>query len=141
MVAAPAGVTVELLTGGAPCIPRLGGTQPPIGLERLQSVPDLKFVHVRWPGLDGQELPVMKGRCLAGKLRPQATPRFGQAEGRPRRPRMRVYAYSNWETDECERCKTLLRPKAGDCCVFCSYGSVKCPPVQARGSSCQGGCL
>jgi hypothetical protein len=21
---------------------------------------------------------------------------------------------------ECERCKTMLRPKAGDCCVFCS---------------------
>ena len=20
---------------------------------------------------------------------------------------------------ECERCKTVLRPKAGDCCVFC----------------------
>ena len=33
---------------------------------------------------------------------------------------------------ECERCKTVLRPKAGDCCVFCSYGSVKCPPVQAQ---------
>lgn len=31
---------------------------------------------------------------------------------------------------ECERCKTVLRPKTGDCCVFCSYGSVKCPPVQ-----------
>ena len=37
---------------------------------------------------------------------------------------------------ECEQCKTLLRPKAGDCCVFCSYGSVKCPPVQLpRGCS------
>lgn len=33
---------------------------------------------------------------------------------------------------ECEQCKALLRPKAGDCCVFCSYGSVKCPPVQLR---------
>jgi hypothetical protein len=31
---------------------------------------------------------------------------------------------------ECEGCKTVLRPKTGDCCVFCSYGSVKCPPVQ-----------
>ena len=33
---------------------------------------------------------------------------------------------------ECEGCKTLLRPRAGDCCVFCSYGSVKCPPVQSQ---------
>jgi hypothetical protein len=31
---------------------------------------------------------------------------------------------------ECSRCKRLLRPKPGDCCVFCSYGSVKCPPIQ-----------
>jgi hypothetical protein len=31
---------------------------------------------------------------------------------------------------ECENCNTLLRPKPGDCCVFCSFGSVKCPPVQ-----------
>jgi len=34
---------------------------------------------------------------------------------------------------ECERCRTLLKPKAGDCCVFCSYGSVPCPPVQVEG--------
>lgn len=31
---------------------------------------------------------------------------------------------------ECMGCGTLLRPKPGDCCVFCSYGSVPCPPVQ-----------
>ncbi|MGB8538153.1 MAG: GDCCVxC domain-containing (seleno)protein [Acidobacteriaceae bacterium] len=31
---------------------------------------------------------------------------------------------------ECVHCHALLRPKAGDCCVFCSFGSVKCPPVQ-----------
>lgn len=37
---------------------------------------------------------------------------------------------------ECEKCKTLLKPLAGDCCVFCSYGSVKCPPVQLSGSCC-----
>ena len=44
---------------------------------------------------------------------------------------------------ECTGCGTLLRPKPGDCCVFCSYGSVPCPPIQAersngasRGSGC-----
>jgi hypothetical protein len=36
---------------------------------------------------------------------------------------------------ECTQCHTLLRPKAGDCCVFCSYGSMKCPPIQ-QGSCC-----
>lgn len=33
---------------------------------------------------------------------------------------------------ECEGCGTLLRPKTGDCCVFCSYGSTPCPPVQIQ---------
>lgn len=36
---------------------------------------------------------------------------------------------------ECSYCKTLLRPKAGDCCVFCSYGLVPCPPIQIDGKS------
>jgi hypothetical protein len=33
---------------------------------------------------------------------------------------------------ECERCNAMLRPKPEQCCVFCSYGSVPCPPVQLR---------
>ena len=37
---------------------------------------------------------------------------------------------------ECPKCKTLLKPKKGDCCVFCSYGSVKCPPIQEQRSCC-----
>ena len=37
---------------------------------------------------------------------------------------------------QCVACKTLLKPQPGDCCVFCSYGSVKCPPVQASRSCC-----
>lgn len=31
---------------------------------------------------------------------------------------------------ECTYCGVLLKPKPGDCCVFCSYGSVACPPQQ-----------
>ena len=31
---------------------------------------------------------------------------------------------------ECAGCRKVLRPKPGDCCVFCSYGSVRCPPRQ-----------
>ena len=30
----------------------------------------------------------------------------------------------------CEKCKADLFPKDSDCCVFCSYGSVKCPSKQ-----------
>ena len=37
---------------------------------------------------------------------------------------------------ECENCETVLKPKAGDCCVFCSYGSVKCPPIQESSRCC-----
>jgi hypothetical protein len=37
---------------------------------------------------------------------------------------------------ECEGCQTLLRPRTGDCCVFCSYGTHSCPPIQTRSSSC-----
>ena len=36
----------------------------------------------------------------------------------------------------CAGCGELLRPKAGDCCVFCSYGTVKCPMMQDGSSSC-----
>ena len=31
---------------------------------------------------------------------------------------------------ECDGCGILLRPKDGDCCVFCSYGDRRCPFVQ-----------
>lgn len=37
---------------------------------------------------------------------------------------------------ECERCHELFRPKPGDCCVYCSYGSVPCPPVQQQVKCC-----
>ncbi|MYN14169.1 hypothetical protein GSY71_13570 [Pusillimonas sp. TS35] len=31
---------------------------------------------------------------------------------------------------ECPSCHTVLKPKPGDCCVFCSYGSRRCPSKQ-----------
>ena len=30
----------------------------------------------------------------------------------------------------CVNCEETVKPNAGDCCVFCSFGSVKCPPIQ-----------
>jgi hypothetical protein len=32
---------------------------------------------------------------------------------------------------DCKGCGERLKPQPGDCCVFCSYGSVPCPPMQA----------
>ena len=34
---------------------------------------------------------------------------------------------------ECVSCGSILRPKGGDCCVFCSYADVRCPPKQLEG--------
>lgn len=36
---------------------------------------------------------------------------------------------------ECPECHEILRPRAGDCCVWCSYGTVPCPPMQ-KGEAC-----
>lgn len=36
---------------------------------------------------------------------------------------------------ECSGCHELLKPAPGDCCVFCSWGTVPCPPVQ-QGDNC-----
>jgi len=37
---------------------------------------------------------------------------------------------------ECTACGELLSPKPGDCCVFCSFGTVPCPPIQQQKSCC-----
>jgi hypothetical protein len=37
---------------------------------------------------------------------------------------------------DCKGCGERLKPLAGDCCVFCSYGSVPCPPVQSNLRCC-----
>ncbi len=37
---------------------------------------------------------------------------------------------------ECTNCGAILKPKKGDCCVFCSYGTVPCPPMQQGSDSC-----
>lgn len=33
---------------------------------------------------------------------------------------------------KCIHCGKLLKPKKGDCCVFCSYADSKCPPKQKK---------
>jgi hypothetical protein len=37
---------------------------------------------------------------------------------------------------DCPKCGQKLKPKQGDCCVFCSYGSVPCPPIQLDSACC-----
>ncbi|MEK7571647.1 MAG: GDCCVxC domain-containing (seleno)protein [Patescibacteria group bacterium] len=31
---------------------------------------------------------------------------------------------------KCAKCGQVMKPKEGDCCVFCSYADSKCPPKQ-----------
>ncbi|MCK7611448.1 GDCCVxC domain-containing (seleno)protein [Roseibium sediminicola] len=37
---------------------------------------------------------------------------------------------------ECKACHEMLKPKEGDCCVFCSYATVPCPPIQLGKNCC-----
>ncbi len=37
---------------------------------------------------------------------------------------------------ECRGCGVMLKPAPGDCCVFCSFGSVPCPPIQQSRQCC-----
>ena len=39
---------------------------------------------------------------------------------------------------DCGGCGSQLKPKPGDCCVFCSYAYVPCPPIQVDGKGCCG---
>ncbi|HBP89068.1 MAG TPA: hypothetical protein DD706_15385 [Nitrospiraceae bacterium] len=32
----------------------------------------------------------------------------------------------------CTQCGIMLKPKSGDYCVFCSYGTVPCHPIQTE---------
>ena len=38
---------------------------------------------------------------------------------------------------QCTVCQVVLKPKPGDCCVFCSYGTVDCPPIQQGEKCCE----
>ncbi|GGH26492.1 hypothetical protein SAMN05444007_10369 [Cribrihabitans marinus] len=38
---------------------------------------------------------------------------------------------------ECRTCRAVLRPRDGDCCVFCSYATVPCPPIQQGLTCCE----
>lgn len=40
---------------------------------------------------------------------------------------------------ECRGCGAVLKPRPGDCCVYCSYGDTPCPPIQHGGrNACWG---
>lgn len=86
----------------------------------------------------------MSSEFAALRLQPAATPIL---ESTITCPRCGAEKVEMMPTDACQffydctGCGAVLRPKPGDCCVFCSYGTVPCPPIQANGdaSGCCGG--
>jgi hypothetical protein len=52
-------------------------------------------------------------------------PECGFAAVEPMPTNACVYFYA------CTSCGVQLRPRPGDCCVFCSYGDHRCPPKQS----------
>ena len=39
---------------------------------------------------------------------------------------------------DCKKCSALLKALPGDCCVYCSYADVPCPPIQEGDNCCAG---
>ena len=37
---------------------------------------------------------------------------------------------------KCSNCETILKPKEGDCCVYCSFATQNCPPMQKNQNCC-----
>ncbi|TAJ22063.1 MAG: hypothetical protein EPO47_01235 [Rugosibacter sp.] len=37
---------------------------------------------------------------------------------------------------ECQGCHVVLKPKPGDCCVFCFYADLPCPSMQIARLGC-----
>jgi hypothetical protein len=37
---------------------------------------------------------------------------------------------------DCKECGAILKPEPGDCCVYCSYGDIQCPPKQMGDQCC-----
>lgn len=41
---------------------------------------------------------------------------------------------------DCRGCGAVLKAQPGDCCVYCSYGTVPCPPIQVQRRTGEPGC-
>ena len=84
--------------------------------------------HECWPFLDRAEtMPTMSALVLESVI---TCPRCGARKTETMPTDACQFFY------ECSQCQALLRPNAGDCCVFCSFGSVKCPPIQQQSRCC-----
>ncbi len=73
----------------------------------------------------------VRSKCMKPKLESMVTcPACGHQEAEVMPEDACLYYY------ECKRCRALLKPKSGDCCIFCSYGDTPCPPIQLQKPGC-----
>ncbi|MCU1522716.1 MAG: hypothetical protein JWN19_3101 [Arthrobacter sp.] len=64
----------------------------------------------------------MSGPLLTGTL---TCPACGSQEERAMPTDACVYFH------RCAACGATSKARSGDCCVFCSYGDTRCPPMQS----------
>ncbi|MEC8163470.1 MAG: GDCCVxC domain-containing (seleno)protein, partial [Pseudomonadota bacterium] len=47
-----------------------------------------------------------------------------------------LFSYCGIRFYGCDGCKAILKPRRGDCCVYCSHAIVPCPTIQAGNHCC-----
>lgn len=81
---------------------------------------------VGFVGLAVAPLPQAR-RLMLERLSVITCPSCGRSEAETMPTNACLYFY------DCKGCGVRLKPLPGHCCVFCSFGSVPCPPVQEAG--------
>jgi len=112
--AAPAG-------RGKPLLRSSSGPNTMSGRRRALAFDDVEVLRLRSPAQSGV-------RSMTIRTSTVTCPSCGHEETETMPSNACVHFY------ECTACRTVLRPKPGDCCVFCSYGSSRCPPRQREGT-------
>ena len=84
--------------------------------------------HARCARGDGAELRLKPWKPSCNRRSPARTAARSKEETMPTDACQFFY--------ECTGCHTVLRPKPGDCCVFCSFGTMPCPPIQLQQDCC-----
>jgi hypothetical protein len=84
--------------------------------------------------------PAVSTNCYASVRKPTGS--FPQVESKLTSPHGKHVSAETMSTDACVyfyeggNCHEMLKQLAGNYCVFCSYGSVPCPPLQAGDYCC-----
>jgi hypothetical protein len=131
MISGPASACISRRGRRLSCCKRRASGLVPVGYSRCAGLrssrdhADCCRVPIAWRGNGDCRIPVRMMRKSV-----LICPNCGHAKSETMPTDACLFFY------DCEDCGAALIPKAGDCCVFCSYGSVPCPPVQESGRGC-----